>query len=42
MTETEAVPLMVTDLDGEPIEVLVGADVAYVTEYRPSGTAGEI
>ena len=33
MTETEAVPLMVTDLDGEPIEVLVGADVAYVTEY---------
>jgi len=24
---------MVTDLDGEPVEVLVGADVAYVTEY---------
>ena len=33
MTDTEAVPLMVTDLDGEPVEVLVGADVAYVTEY---------
>ena len=33
MTDTKAVPLMVTDLDGEPVEVLVGADVAYVTEY---------
>lgn len=33
MADTEAVPVTVTDLDGEPVEVLMGADVAYITEY---------
>jgi hypothetical protein len=33
VTETEAVPVTVTDLDGEPVEVLIGADVAYITDY---------
>jgi DNA-binding transcriptional MerR regulator len=33
VADTEAVPVTVTDLDGEPVEVLMGADVAYITEY---------